>query len=325
MKNFVYILLCLFLLFSCEIRKRKYFNGYTVFHKHTVVGKNEKQAAIKPDVPLYAYEHADIRAFLLPVFTDTSVLNIRNSHYVYNQTKEITSRAYELPINQFPIKSNYSNHQIKNQNRSNAEPNHPDPWEITGKSKTLAIILCVFLGFLGIHRFYLGYTGMGCLYLATFGLFFFGAIIDLILLLTGDLAPKLKNEDIQNYKGNNQKYQGVPATPNVKITDATKGLLTLELIYNTVTPHQKYGLYFGNIKYGFSMAKNTIDRDIDPYYNQIPPYDSTEVEQLLTERCKALGFSRVRKFSGFRKECHEPTPNKAICGKMKAIIDCQCY
>jgi hypothetical protein len=322
MKNVIYILLCIFLLFSCEIRKRKYFNGYTVFHKHTVIGKNEKQAAIKQNVPLYA--HADGRIFLLPVFTDTSVLNIKNSNYDYNQTQEITSLASEIPKNQFRNKSNYSKHQIKNQNRSNAEPN-PDAWEITGKSKTLAIILCVFLGCLGIHRFYLGYTGMGCLYLATCGLLFFGVIIDLILLVTGNLTPKLNNEDVRNYKDNNQKYQGVPATPNVKIIDATKGILSLELIYNTVTPHQKYGMYLGNIKYGFSMAKNTIDRDIDPYYNQIPPYDSTEVEQLLTERCKALGFSRVRKFSGFRKECHEPTPNKAICGKMKAIIDCQCY
>jgi hypothetical protein len=63
-----------------------------------------------------------------------------------------------------------------------------------GKSQVVALVLCIFLGLLGIHRFYLGYTGMGLLYLFTLGLFGIGWIIDLILLIIPNgLTPKGKN------------------------------------------------------------------------------------------------------------------------------------
>lgn len=42
------------------------------------------------------------------------------------------------------------------------------------------LCLCLFLGWLGAHKFYEGKTGMGILYLFTFGLFGFGWVIDAI-------------------------------------------------------------------------------------------------------------------------------------------------
>ncbi|MDD2634546.1 MAG: TM2 domain-containing protein [Bacteroidales bacterium] len=57
----------------------------------------------------------------------------------------------------------------------------------------VAILLWVFLGAIGIHRFYLGYVGMGVLYLLTGGLCGIGWIIDGIMLLTGSLKPKYGN------------------------------------------------------------------------------------------------------------------------------------
>ena len=51
------------------------------------------------------------------------------------------------------------------------------------RSKWVALLLCWFLGFLGAHKFYDGKTGMGVLYLFTFGLFGIGWIIDCIAIL----------------------------------------------------------------------------------------------------------------------------------------------
>lgn len=65
------------------------------------------------------------------------------------------------------------------------------------KSKTTATVLCLFLGGFGIHRFYLGQTGLGILYLIFCWTFVpaFIALIDLIILL-------LMSEETFNQKYN---------------------------------------------------------------------------------------------------------------------------
>lgn len=52
------------------------------------------------------------------------------------------------------------------------------------KNKWVAFLLCLFLGYLGAHRFYEGKIGTGILYLFTAGLFCVGWLIDCIILLT---------------------------------------------------------------------------------------------------------------------------------------------
>ena len=58
------------------------------------------------------------------------------------------------------------------------------------KNKTTAIILSIFLGWLGIDCFYLGYTGLGVLKLLTGGVFGIMWLIDFILIIAGSLKPK---------------------------------------------------------------------------------------------------------------------------------------
>ncbi len=56
-------------------------------------------------------------------------------------------------------------------------------------SQPVAIILAVLLGYLGIHRFYLGYTVIGIIQLLTFGGLGIWSLIDLIRIILGDLKP----------------------------------------------------------------------------------------------------------------------------------------
>jgi TM2 domain-containing membrane protein YozV len=50
------------------------------------------------------------------------------------------------------------------------------------KSKLTAYLLWFFLGWLGAHKFYVGKTGMGIVYIFTGGLFGIGLLIDLFTL-----------------------------------------------------------------------------------------------------------------------------------------------
>ena len=51
------------------------------------------------------------------------------------------------------------------------------------KNKWVALLLCIFLGYFGAHKFYEGKILLGIVYLFTFGLFGIGWFIDCILLL----------------------------------------------------------------------------------------------------------------------------------------------
>lgn len=50
-------------------------------------------------------------------------------------------------------------------------------------NKWISFLLCLFLGYLGAHKFYEGKIGMGILYLFTLGIFGFGWVIDAIGIL----------------------------------------------------------------------------------------------------------------------------------------------
>lgn len=58
--------------------------------------------------------------------------------------------------------------------------------QTSDKNRTVALLLCLFLGILGGHEFYVGKIGMGFLYLITLGLFGIGWLISLLSILTGN-------------------------------------------------------------------------------------------------------------------------------------------
>ena len=53
------------------------------------------------------------------------------------------------------------------------------------KSRLITLLLCIFVGGLGIHRFYVGKIGTGVLWLLTGGCLGIGALVDLIMIACG--------------------------------------------------------------------------------------------------------------------------------------------
>jgi TM2 domain-containing membrane protein YozV/predicted transcriptional regulator len=73
------------------------------------------------------------------------------------------------------------------------------------KSKGVAYLLLIFLGWLGVHRFYLEKIGTGIIYLCTLGLFGIGLIYDLFTLghqvdmyniMYGNLGGGTQNQNV---------------------------------------------------------------------------------------------------------------------------------
>lgn len=74
------------------------------------------------------------------------------------------------------------NSQPQDDNRN--RPSYPAPaMQEEPKSRWVAFFLCLFLGGIGAHRFYVGKVGTGILYLFTGGCLGIGTIVDLVLIL----------------------------------------------------------------------------------------------------------------------------------------------
>ena len=62
------------------------------------------------------------------------------------------------------------------------------------KNWLATLLLCLFLGGIGVHRFYVGKVGTGILQLITLGGSGIWTLIDLIMIITGSFTDKDGNK-----------------------------------------------------------------------------------------------------------------------------------
>jgi len=59
------------------------------------------------------------------------------------------------------------------------------------KKRLVALLLCIFGGFFGLHYYYVGRIGKGLLYTFTFGICMIGWFIDIIKILLGSFTDNV--------------------------------------------------------------------------------------------------------------------------------------
>jgi TM2 domain-containing membrane protein YozV len=97
-------------------------------------------------------------------------------------TYQPTQRAYQPPEGTYqptqqPYQQPYPPQQMY--------PGYVGAYPMAGRKDWLTtLLLCIFVGYLGIHRFYTGHMLIGVIQLLTFGVCGIWTIVDLIMILT---------------------------------------------------------------------------------------------------------------------------------------------
>lgn len=197
-KQLSYIgLAIMFVLTSCTMEKRVYMSGY---HIEWLNGKHspDKQTASidtknieeNKTVTTEQSETATntVDNFSAQTVTDNNITaSVDNNSIIIPSNKPVSFHKTVTSVKENPTTETKT---VIKQGTKKSKANKSNSADGGGKSQLVALLLCIFVGALGIHRFYLGYIGIGVIQLLTLGACGIWSLIDLIMIITGDLKPK---------------------------------------------------------------------------------------------------------------------------------------
>ena len=183
-----------------RIQKRKYTKGFNIKsqnkNNHNLAFKDQSSSVFISEESIENDDNTNtdlVFASKEGVIIEQTIANqtlkteLKNLNYLLiNETKSVNTNN---PVNTASLKD------LKKEFKANkkvvVEPikalvNSENKEPLSTVEKITALILLLTVGFLGVHKFYLGQIGLGILYLFTGGLFGIGLIIDLIKLLTNN-------------------------------------------------------------------------------------------------------------------------------------------
>jgi hypothetical protein len=190
------IVIVTFLLASCQIEKRHYTSGYNVkwfgSKNHSVAKNNSTSPTHDSQIkPVKAVEQSQLTSSNPNENSSlkTKELNSTTASASNQDAPVVFSAIEKIKVNQGDD-AKVDQDQLSQSSENSKVAKKPAAPASGGKSQLIALLLVIFVGTLGIHRFYLGYIWQGVVQLLTAGGCGIWALIDLIRIITGDLKPK---------------------------------------------------------------------------------------------------------------------------------------
>ncbi len=184
----------IFMVSSCTIEKRLYNSGYHVEWNHSKkhvdsdqVAQEENSSEVREvqTVAVNRTANADQVVEESVVNNDAGVTIVAETENIESHEVVATTHA----VSKESAASAVKDQQVKAVKAKESKKAEKSKAPAGGKSQLVALLLCIIVGVFGIHRFYLGYIGIGVLMLLTGGCCGILALIDLIRIITGDLQP----------------------------------------------------------------------------------------------------------------------------------------
>ena len=208
MKKLYLITLILAIFASCSttsdvvsnkrIQKRKYTKGFNIKsqnkNNHNPASKDQSSYVFSSEVSVENNDNTNtdlIFASREGVIIEQSIANqtlrteLKNLNSLLTKEKKSTKTNKSVnPVLLKDLKKEFkaNKKEVKESVKTLVMSTKKEP--LSGNEKTVALVLLLLVGVLGIHKFYLGQIGAGILYLLTGGLCGIGLIIDLVKLLT---------------------------------------------------------------------------------------------------------------------------------------------